>query len=310
MDDRSARRIRERERRRRIRRRRLVAVLAVAVVGGGVAALLAAGGGSNEHKRAPSQEARTTTAQRPAPKPKKPARLRLPSQLPSRTLSVPILMYHRIDILRAGLPDLTRSLTVDPHDFAAQMRWIKSHGFHTLTQRQLFGALERGQRLPRKPVLITFDDGYRDVFGKASVVLHRLGLHATEYVITDRISGPDASFLTWPLLRGLERRGIEIGSHTLAHANLTALSDADALHQLVASRRVLERRLGHPVQWFAYPYGKFDPRVVGLVREAGYVLAVTTQSGTAQSASAPLELHRYEVLDTTGVSGLASILGG
>lgn len=135
-------------------------------------------------------------------------------------------------------------------------------------------------------------------------------LHATAYVITDRISGPDASFLTWPLLRGLERRGIEIGSHTLGHVDLTARSDADALHQLLASRRVLERHLGHPVQWFAYPYGKFDPRVVDLARKAGYVLAVTTQSGNAQSGSAPLELHRYEVQDTTGVSGLAAILGG
>ena len=219
-------------------------------------------------------------------------------------------MYHRIDVLRSSLPDLTRSLTVDPRDFASQMRWLKSQGFHTITQLQLYNALFRGESLPSKPVLITFDDGYRDVFGKASTILHRLGLHATEYVITDRISGPDASFLTWPLLRGLERRGIEIGSHTLAHVNLTALSDADAMHELAASRRVLEWRLGHPVQWFAYPYGKFDARIVGLVRRAGYVLAVTTQGGSAQSAAAPLELHRYEVLDTTHVSGLAAMLGG
>ncbi len=299
--------MRDRERRRQIRRRRLIAAAAILLVAGGVAALLAAGG-SKKKKHASGTSHVTTSARPPAHKPVRPAMLHLPAQLPTRTLSVPILMYHRIDILRPTLPDLTRSLTVDPHDFAAQMRWLKSHGFHTLTQLQLYNAVFQGKSLPPKPVLITFDDGYRDVFGKASVVMHRLGLHATEYVITDRISGPDASFLTWPLLHGLERRGIEIGSHTLAHVNLTALSDADALHELVASRRVLERRLGHPVQWFAYPYGKFDARIVGLVRRAGYVLAVTTQGGSAQSAAAPLELHRYEVLDSTGVAGLASML--
>lgn len=297
------------ERRRRLRRRRVAALLAVAVVGAGTAAIVISAGGNGRDNRRSHPASRkvhrpvvTTARAKPAP-------LTLPSSLPATSVTVPILMYHRIDAVRASLPSLTRALTVDPRDFAAQMRWIHSHGFHTITQMQLYNALERGKSLPSKPVLITFDDGYRDVFGKASTTLKRLGMQATEYVITDRISGPDASFLTWPLLKGLERRGIEIGSHTLTHAKLTALTDAEAMHELTASRRVLERRLGHPVQWFAYPYGAVDARVAGLARRAGYVLAVTTQSGSAQSASEPLLLHRYEVQDTTGVSGLASILG-
>jgi peptidoglycan/xylan/chitin deacetylase (PgdA/CDA1 family) len=219
-------------------------------------------------------------------------------------------MYHRIDVLRPTLPELTHKLTVAALDFAAQMRWLKSHGYQTITQRQLYDALERGKPLPPKPVMLTFDDGYRDVFANASTVLHRLGMHATAYVITGRISGPDASFLTWPLLKGLERRGFDIGSHTVSHADLTSLPNSAAMKELVNSRRALERHLGHPVQWLAYPLGKEDPRVAELARRAGYVLAVTTQGGVVQDASAPLELHRYEVLDTTGVSGLASFLGG
>jgi peptidoglycan/xylan/chitin deacetylase (PgdA/CDA1 family) len=162
--------------------------------------------------------------------------------------------------------------------------------------------------LPSKPMMITFDDGYRDVFGKASSTLERLGLHATAYVITDRVSGRDASFLTWGLLKGLERRGIEIGSHTVHHEELPTLSSAQAMEELRDSRQLLERRLGHPVQWLAYPAGKVDGRIVGLVRRAGYVLAMTTQPGTSQSASQPLLLHRYEIQDTTGVSGVAAIL--
>ncbi len=217
-------------------------------------------------------------------------------------------MYHRIDTLSRSLPTLTRALTVDPRDFSAQMHWVASHGFNAITQRQLYDALMKGAPLPTKPVMITFDDGYRDVFGKASTTLKRLGIPATAYVITDRISGTDASFLTWPLLKGLERRGIEIGSHTIHHVELPTLSSPEALHELLGSRRLLERRLGHPVQWLAYPAGKVDARIVGLVRRAGYVLAVTTQLGTTQSASQPFLLHRYEIQDTTGVGGVAGIL--
>jgi peptidoglycan/xylan/chitin deacetylase (PgdA/CDA1 family) len=157
--------------------------------------------------------------------------------------------------------------------------------------------------------MITFDDGYRDVFGKASPVLARLHLAATAYVITSRISGPDSSFLTWGDLHSLERRGIAIGSHTVTHAELTGLSDTQALAELRDSRAALERRLGHPVQWFAYPAGAENARVVELTRRAGYVLAVTTAPGRVQRANDPLELHRYEILDTTGVRGLAALLG-
>jgi peptidoglycan/xylan/chitin deacetylase (PgdA/CDA1 family) len=133
---------------------------------------------------------------------------------------------------------------------------------------------------------------------------------ATAYVITERISGDDISFLTWGMLKALERRGIEVGSHTVTHAELPSLPDAVALRELIRSRRALEDHLGHPVQWFAYPAGKFSPHAVQLVRQAGYVLAVTTEPGPDQHARQPLELHRYEVLDSTHVSGLAALLAG
>lgn len=234
--------------------------------------------------------------------------LALPSPLPSRTIRLPILEYHRIDALTPVLAPLTRRLTVAPDVFAAQMRWLKEHGYHAITQLQAFDGLEHGARLPADPVLITFDDGYRDVLGNASPVLTRLGMPATAYVITDRLSGRDPSFLTWGDLRDLERRGIAIGSHTVTHADLASLSDAAALAELRDSRAVLQAHLGHPVQWLAYPHGGISPRIVVLAEEAGYVLAVTEEPGPAQQADEPLLLHRYEILETTGVAGLASML--
>jgi len=232
----------------------------------------------------------------------------VPGAAARRTLHVPILMYHRIDEHRPGLPEITRRLTVDPHIFAKQTAWLKAHGRHAITQKQLCEALTRGRALPSHPVLITFDDGYSNVFANAMPVLVRLHMPATAYVITERISGPDPSFLTWRMLRALERNGVEIGSHTVTHRDLTSLRNGQALGELVKSKRTLERRLGHRVPWLAYPFGGEDPRIVGYARRAGYALAVTTHSGSDQHEDDLLRLPRYEVVDTTGVAGLAALV--
>src|SRR5919108_5491893 len=85
-------------------------------------------------------------------------------------------------------------------------------GYHAITQREVFDALVCGRPLGPKPIMITFDDGYRDKLYKTSPVLARLGMRATAYVIAGRTSNGDPSFLTWGMLRALERRGVEIGS--------------------------------------------------------------------------------------------------
>jgi peptidoglycan/xylan/chitin deacetylase (PgdA/CDA1 family) len=187
------------------------------------------------------------------------------------------------------------------------MRWLDRHGYTSVTQRQLFNALMCGCQLGPKPIMITFDDGYRDVFFKASTTLLRLGLRATAYVITGRITRADSSFLTWPLLRALEQRGIEIGSHTISHLDLTSVTDATAVHELVGSRLALERVLRHPVPWLAYPSGRFDAHVQSLAQRAGYTLAVTTHESSSQSATEPLALSRLRVLNSTGVRGLEAM---
>jgi peptidoglycan/xylan/chitin deacetylase (PgdA/CDA1 family) len=157
--------------------------------------------------------------------------------------------------------------------------------------------------------MLTFDDGYRDVLWHAAPVLARLHMPATEYVITGRVGGPDPSFLTWQELRRLEHFGFEIGSHTVHHLKLPSLTDGQALAELEGSRRALERHLGHPVQWFSYPVGAETPHAAALVEQAGYVLAVGTQPGFVQHASAPLDLHRDEIQGVTGIVRFAAIVG-
>ncbi len=238
------------------------------------------------------------------------AALRLPSPLPDRTIDLPVLMYHRVGPILSSQPAITQRLTVSPGVFAAQMTWLHAHGYHAVTPLHAFEALEYGRPLPSKPVMITFDDGYRDILWHAAAVLHRLHMPATAYIITGRVSGPDPSFLTWPELTRLEAFGFTIGSHTVTHRDLRLMSAAEALGELRDSRRALEQHLGRPVQWLAYPFGAENASVVALAAKAGYVLALTTQGGAMQSAAAPLLLHRFEVSDSTGVAGLAGIVGG
>lgn len=218
-------------------------------------------------------------------------------------------MYHRIGPQNPGAPPITRALTVPTPVFAAEITWLRDHGFHAITPLELFAALEHGARLPRKPVLITFDDGYRDVLWNAAPLLHRLRMPATAFLITSRLSGSDSSFLTWTEVRRLEARGFSIGSHTVHHLELTLLPPKEAYIELAASRDALEDHLHRRVQWFAYPSGRVDPTVVRLVRKAGYVLAMTTERGDLQRADQPFLLRRDPIYSWTGVRGLAAQLG-
>ena len=217
-------------------------------------------------------------------------------------------MYHLVGPNGPTDPPITRALTVSAHVFGAQMEWLKRAGFHAVSMRQLYDALDLGDSLPSRPVAITFDDGYRDVLWYAAPLLHRLRMPATAFVITGRIDGPDPSFLTWPELARLEALGVAIGSHTVHHLELTLLPVAQARYELDASRHTLQAHLHRPVRWFAYPAGKFDLQAEELVRRAGYLLALTTQPGALQSGAKPYALHRYEILNTTGLPGLKALL--
>jgi peptidoglycan/xylan/chitin deacetylase (PgdA/CDA1 family) len=232
---------------------------------------------------------------------------RLPDPLPRRRLDVPILLYHRVGKL-PSFDDRYPGLTIRPSVFRAQMDWLRAHGFRGISERDLFDALEWGTPLPRRPVLITFDDGYRDVLYNAEPVLHRLHMPATTFVISDRVSSRDPSFLTWRDLRDLRRDGFTIGSHTVHHLDLTTLPTAQAWLELTQSRETLEKHLGSPVYWFSYPAGAEDPTVVRLIRRAGYLLAVTTRRGFKQSARKPFLLHRDEIERSEGLRGFVRLM--
>ena len=210
-----------------------------------------------------------------------------------RSVRVPVLTYHRVKrytaLGQSALPDLV----VEPERFEATIALLKRKGFTSLTSRQLYDALFAGKPLPPKPILITVDDGYHEAVTHVLPVLRRHGMVAGFYVITGRLG--DEGYLREEDLRSLEAAGMDVAGHTVSHGDLTTLADSELRREVSSSRRKLGRILDHPVFFFAYPFGRYDERVVKAVRRAGYSVAFTTKSGTHLSSTRALTLPRLHV---------------
>jgi peptidoglycan/xylan/chitin deacetylase (PgdA/CDA1 family) len=234
--------------------------------------------------------------------------LAVPPNAPARSVRVPILTYHRVHDWATELTKSVPDLTVQPDEFAAHIAALAERGYHAITQRQLFEALYRGDPLPPKPVLISVDDGYVDDVTQILPVLQREHMVATFYVVTGRMH--EQGFLDAAQIRELDAAGMDVGAHTRHHVALPQLGPAELDGEVAGSRRDLEQVLGHPVYWFAYPFGELDASVVDAVRRAGFLLAATTRAGARESTLAPLEMPRIHVGRATTVAAVLAYASG
>lgn len=221
-------------------------------------------------------------------------------------MTIPILMYHQVDVPPpSGTP--LRGLVVSPQAFARQMALLRYLGFQGLSMRELMPYL-RGERSGRV-VGITFDDGYRNNLDHALPALLGQGHSATCYVVSRAVGGrntwdasigvPDKALMSVEDLRRWQEAGMEVGAHTLDHADLLALPYDAAQSQIADCRHALEDLLGREVRHFCYPYGRYEPRHCALVREAGYLTATTTHRGRVRPGDDPMQLRRVLVAQAT-----------
>jgi peptidoglycan/xylan/chitin deacetylase (PgdA/CDA1 family) len=207
---------------------------------------------------------------------------------PASREPVPILMYHAIRTAPAGarLP----SLFVRPKLFAAQVRALRRAGYHAVTMQRAWDAWHGDATLPRRPIVLSFDDGYPSQVGVALPVLRREGwpgvLNLTLSYL-DEIGGAGA-------VRRLIDAGWEIDAHTRTHPDLTHSTDTRLEDEVAAARTEIADRFGVEANFFCYPGGAYDARVVAAVRKAGYLAATTTHMGFATPA-APYTLKRVTV---------------
>jgi peptidoglycan/xylan/chitin deacetylase (PgdA/CDA1 family) len=298
--EREARRAAQRRQRRRGRFVAAAALLAVAVA---IGALIVLVHGGSSQGLSITGTARVGSAQGKAPV-KPPGRVRNAtpqSDWQPHKGPVPILEYHVLGAPAADAP--YPELYVSRPDFHRQMDWLDQHGFEAVTLEQVEQAWYHGGTLPAKPVVLSFDDGYRPQFTYA---LPELRKHGWPGVLNLKAEGSD---LYESNVKAMIDAGWELAAHTIDHSDLTTLGAAELKRETAGARAILRHDYGVPVKDFCYPAGQFDATVIAAVEAAGYVTATTEIPGEADR-EAPYELARFEILGSSGVAGLESDLGG
>lgn len=225
-----------------------------------------------------------------------------------QNITLPILMYHYVRTPPSMRTDLLGyKLSVSPADFAEQIEWLALNAFHPVDFNDVRAYFAGTQPLPAKPVVITLDDGYADLYTTAYPILAAHAFKAVAYIVSGFVGQP--RYVTAGQVVELDRNGIEIASHTVDHANLARSSFASTMRELVDSKRWLEHLLGHPVLDFAYPSGQFNAQVVAEVQQAGYDTAVTTMSSVDHSLMDRYLWTRVRVGGGESMSDFVSNLG-
>jgi peptidoglycan/xylan/chitin deacetylase (PgdA/CDA1 family) len=218
---------------------------------------------------------------------------------------VPILMYHSVG-------DGGEPLTVMPAELDAQLDYLHSAGFETITLREVLDAQEGGGKLPRHPVVLTFDDGYQDAVTQVLPRLLARGQKATFFIVSG-FCGPDDArrvaqgrqrYLVWPEVRALADAGMEIGSHTVSHRKLSGMQKDELWAEVDRSRAALQTYAGQRIDFFAYPFNEQRQWVRRAVEKAGYRGAVVGAHGNTD----PFTLQRLTMHRGISAGDLRSML--
>jgi peptidoglycan/xylan/chitin deacetylase (PgdA/CDA1 family) len=265
--------------------------------GSGLGTVASAGAPSVSTMPSPAVASTTTTTLGQPP---------LPSVLPvsAKPVRVPVLMYHYVDAVPVSGGPYADDLTVRTKAFEAEMRLLKTRGYHTVSLMDVYRALAGQKRLPGKPVVLTFDDGYEDNYTVAFPILRRYRLAGTFFIITRNVG--KRGFMTWQQLREMRAQGMSIQSHTVSHPELPEVSTARLKTELAQSRDAIASNLGYVPRVLSYPSGKYDAKVEAEAATAGYRVAVTTHFGKRVDPAAIMAVPRVRIPAFMSLEGFAA----
>lgn len=223
-------------------------------------------------------------------------RLPVASSTPE-ALRIPIFIYHNVRPDYFGETRSQKAFSITPALFETQLTYLHDNGYTTITMDQLAIDLREGTTSSLKPVVLSFDDGWKDQYTYAFPLLKKYHDVATFYIYTKPISSYPA-FLTWEQIKEMNVAGMEIGSHTLTHPYLSKLTPGQMKTEIFESKTILEQHLGHPILHFASPYGYTSPQLVALLQEAGYQTGRTTYKGAYHSQVDTMRLTGFLVHNT------------
>mgnify|MGYP005838318829 CR=1 FL=1 len=204
-------------------------------------------------------------------------------------------MYHHIAPPPPGADAIRRDLSVSPARFAAQLRYLREAGYQSITFKDLIYHLALGWPLPEHPILLTFDDGYRDAYTYAYPLLKEHGFLGTFFLVTAPIDQGNPEYLTWEQVIRMHEGGMEFGAHTYTHPDLRGKPVDYIVWQVVGSKEAIEARIREPVRIFAYPSGGYDRLVVDVLKSAHFWAAVVTRDGGPQRSDQLFEIRRIRI---------------
>ena len=200
---------------------------------------------------------------------------------------IPILMYHSISDA-----DPNNSLLVPPSMFEEQMAWLEANEFTAMNLDEALEAMETG-KVPKRPVVITFDDGYSDNYTSAFPSLKNHGLKATFFVITDGVD--NGYYMSSDMLKEMQSAGMSIENHTANHLELDKLSREDAYDAIKRGQDFLRNNIGSDANYLCYPVGKYNDETIEIQQELGIKAATTTQGGISSVGDGLYQLKRVRI---------------
>jgi len=205
-----------------------------------------------------------------------------------------ILEYHTV----SDTPDDDgKKYNVTLNEFREQLAYLKENGYETISMRDFVLAKKDKLTLPEKPIVLTFDDGYQNNYDNMLPILEEFSMKATVYVVTNDIG--KKNYLTYEELFDMQKRGVELGSHTANHIPLTTLPLEKQESEIKLSKLMLEWKGLNTIYTFSYPNGAYDENLIKILEENEYLTAVTGEAGINTFKTNPYLLHRVHILSPT-----------
>jgi peptidoglycan/xylan/chitin deacetylase (PgdA/CDA1 family) len=226
----------------------------------------------------------------------------------TRTLEVPILMYHHVAVPPPDANIYEIDLSVLPDDFAAQLAYLRENGYTSISLYDLQYALALGNPLPAKPIVITFDDGYADMYTQAYPLLKQYGFTAAFFIVTDFVDMQYPAYLSWAQIEEMASGGMDFGPHSRDHMDLRHRNHDFLVWEILGPRQTLEAHLGRQPRFYAYPSGHYDDAVIQVLKEAGFWGALATAYGSSHSLDDMFTLTRIRVRGGEGLAVFAGML--
>lgn len=188
---------------------------------------------------------------------------------------IPVLMYHAIDYGN-------NSLYVSKVDFENQISYLVKNNYNFITFEDL-----ANNNIPSNPIIITFDDGYHDLYTNAFPILKKYNVRATAFLIIEdlHLTGEEiAQMNQW----------FSFQSHTLYHKDLTTLDNNSLENELDLSKKMLQSIVSNKVIAICYPSGKFNNNVINIAKKH-YSYGVTTISGSYSTKNDLYKIPRIRI---------------